>query len=140
MHQGKFSRVIIDRFEKGEDVLECLNKLVGDNHISSGSFIGIGSVQRAEIGFFVGNGKYSVVTCNGPLEVSSCVGNVASKEGTPFVHAHICLADRQGKAFGGHLMQGCIVDATFEVLVHEFEGLDLRRKLDSTTGLFLLDT
>ena len=140
MHQGKSSRVIINRFGNGEDVLECLNKLVRDNHISSGSFIGIGSVQKAEIGFFAGDGKYSVVTCNGPLEVSSCIGNVASKEGVPFVHAHICLADRQGKAFAGHLMPGCIVDATFEVVVHEYEGLDVKRKLDSATGLFLLDT
>jgi hypothetical protein len=117
-----------------------LNRLVRENHVSNGSFIGIGNVEKAEIGFFVGGGKYSVATCDGPLEVSSCVGNVALEGTAPFVHAHIAVADRQGRAYAGHLMPGCVVDATFEVVLHAYEELDLKRELDPATGLFLLDT
>jgi uncharacterized protein len=139
MREGKLGRVIIERFRKGEDVLERLNQMVRDNHVFSGSFLAIGSVEKAEIGFYVGDGQYSTTSCSGPLEVSSCIGNVSSKQGAPFVHAHISLADKEGKAYGGHLMPGCTVDATFEVVLHAYERLDLERRLDRATKLYLLD-
>jgi hypothetical protein len=121
-------------------VLERLNQLVHENHVSAGSLTAIGSVEKAEVGFFVGNGRYLTISCSGPLEVSSCVGNVSSKQGVPFVHAHISLADKQGKGYGGHLMTGCIVDPTFEVILHAYDDLDLGRELDPLTKLYLLDT
>jgi len=36
-------------------------------------------------------------------------------------------------------MEGCIVSATFEVTMLVYDGMTLPRKLDSGTGLFLLD-
>ncbi len=33
------------------------------------------------------------------------------KDGEIFVHAHITLADRKGRAYGGHLMPGTMVFA-----------------------------
>jgi hypothetical protein len=133
-------RVIVRRFRKGDDVLESLNQLVRDNRVSSGSFSAIGNVEKAEVGFFVGDGRYSTISCKGPLEVCSCIGNVATKEHSPFVHAHISLADKQGRMYGGHLMPGCIVDVTFEVVLHAYEGMNLERKLDPSTRLYLLVT
>lgn len=100
MREGKLGRVIVDRFRKGEDVLERLNQLVRDNGVFSGSLTAIGNVENAEVGFYVGDGRYSTASCPGPLEVTSCTGNVASKGGVPFVHAHISLADRQGRVWG----------------------------------------
>lgn len=92
------------------------------------------------MGFFVGEGHYSTVSLDGPLEVLFCVGNVGLKDGLPFVHAHMTLADTNGRSYGGHLMPGCTVDATFEVILQVYDGLDLVRKLDPRTKLFLLDT
>ena len=79
--------------------------------------------------FFVENGQYSTVSYDGPLEVLSCVGNVSLNEDEPSIHAHIAMADKEGKAYGDHLMAGCIVSATFEVTIL-YEGIDLV-KLDS---------
>ena len=140
MHEGKSSRAIVARFRKGDDVLDRLTHVVSENGVVAGSFTGIGSVVKAEVGFYVGNGQYSNISLRGPLEVLSCVGNVSLRQGLPFVHAHISLSDSQGRACGGHLMPGCIVDPTFEVFLQSYEGIDLVRKQDPETKLFLLDT
>jgi len=133
------SRVLVERFKRGDDILEGLNALVRQNHISAGSFTGLGVVDNANVGYFVGEGQYSEVSPKGPLEIVSFIGNVSMKEGLPFVHAHISLADKQGRVYGGHLMPGCTVGPTFEVVLHTYEGIELERKLDPATKLYLLD-
>lgn len=140
MKEGKPVRVMVERLRRGEDVLDRLNQLVRENGVTAASFTALGAVEKASVGFFVGSGQYSTVSYEGPLEVLSCVGNVSLKEGKPFIHAHIAIADKEGKAYGGHLMAGCIVSATFEVTMLVYEGIDLVTKLDSGTELFLLDT
>lgn len=101
MREGKLGRVIVDRFRKGEDVLERLNQLVRENRVVSGGLMAIGNVEKAEVGSYVGDERYSTVSCPDPLEVTSCIGNVASKGGVPLLHAHISLADRRGRAYEG---------------------------------------
>lgn len=140
MKEGRANRVIVERFQTGEDILERLNDLVQRSHVTAGSLAALGAVGRAVVGFFMGNGEYSSVSIEGPLEVLSCVGNVSLKEGTPFVHAHITFADSKGNTYGGHLMPGCTVGATFEVSFLVYEGVQLVRKLDPQTKLYLLDT
>jgi predicted DNA-binding protein with PD1-like motif len=137
---GTVSRVIVERFETGDDILERLNELVQRNKVTAGSFTAIGAVRSANIGCFLGNGEYSTVSVEGPLEIVSCVGNISVKDGLPSVHAHIGLADKKGSMFGGHLMPGCMVGGTFEVTIHAFEAMSLIRKLDSKSGLYLLET
>jgi predicted DNA-binding protein with PD1-like motif len=139
LKEGKISGVIVERFKTGDDILEGLNKLVLQNHISAGSFTALGAVNKATVGCFVGGGKYSTTSLRGPLEIVSCLGNVSMKEDAPFVHAHITLADRKGKTHGGHLMPGTTVGATFELTLHSYDQMELRRKLDPETKLFLLD-
>jgi hypothetical protein len=140
MKEGKLVKVMVERFRAGDDVLDRLNQLVRANGINAASFTALGAVEKACVGFFDGNDEYSTVSYAGPLEVLSCLGNVSLKEGKPFIHAHIAIADQEGKAYGGHLMPGCIVSATFEVTLLVYEGMDLLRKLDSERKLFLLET
>jgi predicted DNA-binding protein with PD1-like motif len=140
LKQGRISGVIVERFKTGDDILERLSDLVLRNEVSAGSFTAIGAVEKATVGYFVGSGKYSNISLQGPLEIVSCLGNVSMKEGAPFVHAHITLADKEGKTYGGHLMPGTTVGATFELTLHSYDGIELTRKFDSETKLFLLDT
>lgn len=140
LKQGSVSRVIVERFSEGDDILERLNDLVRQNNVSAGSFTALGAVEKATVGYFLGDRKHSNISLQGPLEVVSCVGNVSLKEGLPFVHAHITLSDDKGRAYGGHLMPGSTVGATFEVTLHTYDEMQLVRKLDSGTKLYLLDT
>lgn len=139
MKEGRPSRVIVARFDNGRDVLDGLNELVRKNQVNAGSLTAIGTVEKASVGFFLGDGQYSTVAIDGPLEIVSCFGNVSVKDNQPFVHAHIILSDRNGRTYGGHLMPGCLVDATLEVTVQAYDGIDLVRKQDPKTRLFLLD-
>jgi predicted DNA-binding protein with PD1-like motif len=140
LKQARVSRVIVERLKAGDDVLDVLNELVLQNHVSAGSFTAIGAVEKAVVGYFLGDGKYSNIALEGPLEVVSCLGNVSMREGVPFVHAHITLSDNSGKTYGGHLMPGSKVGATFEVTLHSYAEMELVRKLDPATKLYLLDT
>ena len=140
LKQGIVSKVLVERFGKGEDILERLNDLVQKNRISAGSLTAIGTVEKATIGYFIGDGQYANTSLQGPLEIISCIGNVSLKEGHPFVHAHMSLSDRLGKTYGGHLMPGTTVDATFEVVLHAYGDMILVRKLDPCTKLLVLDT
>ena len=49
-------------------------------------------------------------------------------------HLHICISDKEGNVFGGHLKQGSLVGMTAEVAIGELEGLKFSRKLDPETG------
>lgn len=140
MKQGTPSRVVVERFDPGEDILECLNKLVRRSKVTAGSFTALGAVEKANVGFFIGDGKYITISIEGPLEIVCCVGNISLKGDAPFIHAHISLADNRGRTYGGHLMPGCTVGATCEVTLHAYDAINLVRKLDSKTGLYLLDT
>jgi len=139
MLQGKPGRLIVERLQEGEDLLGRLNQLVVDCKVQAGSLTAIGSLSKAELGFYEGNGRYATTTHKGPFEVLSCVGSVSLKQDARVVHVHIALADKKGRAYGGHVMPGCIVDSTFEVFIQEIEGITLQRKLDGEKNLYLLD-
>ena len=70
-----------------------------------------------------------------PHEMASCIGNVSLKDGEPFVHTHVVLADEAGNTKAGHLFAGVVFVA--EVHLHELEGPSLERKRDEATGLSL---
>ena len=88
MKEGRATRVIVERFQTGEDTLERLNDLVKRNNVTAGSLTAFGAAGRAVVGFFVGNGEYSSVSFEGPMEVLSCVGNVSLEEGPPCSCTH----------------------------------------------------
>jgi predicted DNA-binding protein with PD1-like motif len=47
---------------------------------------------------------------------------------------HISIADKTGKVLGGHMMDGCVVNTTAEVVIASLPGLAFRREYDARTG------
>lgn len=137
MHQQvKCGRQIIGRFESGDDLLAALTKLCQEKKVKLGTFSIIGAVTGAKLGYYnQDEKKYTgCVELNKKLEITSCIGNISIKDGEIFPHAHITLADWEGKAYGGHLMPGTIVFAA-EFFIQELKGKDLIRQRDPKTGL-----
>jgi len=134
---GKISKIIVLRCEVGEDLLAVLSSFVERENITSASLQVLGALNRARLGIFE-NGKYEYVDHEGALEIAAGVGNVSVKEGKPFVHCHLMLSDHKGTVFGGHLMEGCIVNPTAEIHLQVLEG-EVKRRLDKQTGLWILD-
>jgi len=137
MHiEPKTGRLFLGRFEAGEDLLDSLTQFCKEQRIRLGVFSIIGAVRNVKLGYFdQEQKKYTgCVDINTKLEISSCVGNISIKDGEIFCHAHITLADFEGKAFGGHLMPGTEIFAA-EFFIQELAGAELVRGKDEKTGL-----
>lgn len=129
------SKVIMGRLFYGKDLLQELNLICNENNIKLGRIEALGAVQRASLGYYrQPTHEYHFFVLEQPLEITKLVGNISLKESNPFVHAHITLADEQGKTYGGHLADGTIVFAC-EYIIQVFEGPDLHRLFDEQTGL-----
>jgi uncharacterized protein len=66
----------------------------------------------------------------GHFEIVSLVGTLGRDGG----HLHLCVADGDGIAFGGHLLDGSVIYTTAEVVVAELIDLEFRREPDPATG------
>jgi uncharacterized protein len=66
----------------------------------------------------------------GHFEIVSLVGTI-SAAGEP--HVHVSLSDGEGRVFGGHMLRGCLVYTTAEVVLGEAEALEFTRPVDPAT-------
>ncbi|HEV7474634.1 MAG TPA: DUF296 domain-containing protein [Pyrinomonadaceae bacterium] len=69
-------------------------------------------------------------TFAGKFEIVSLVGTM----GQDGVHLHISIADSNGKTIGGHLVDGCLIYTTAEIVIGEARGLTFSREQDEQTG------
>ncbi|MEM3704040.1 MAG: DUF296 domain-containing protein [Candidatus Bathyarchaeia archaeon] len=138
MLEGKIGKIVFSRILEGEDLAEAIKERVEKSGVKVGLIIVIGSLKKVVLGYYK-EGEYKYIRLNGPLEIASCIGNIAVDEkGETIIHAHIVVANEQGEAFGGHLMQGSVVGATAELAIIEGVGLNLQRIFDEKTRLKLL--
>jgi len=136
--QTESKRVIFARMYPGEDVLESIESVAKKHGVRSGQLSLIGAISKAKLGYFHREAvEYRDFTVDEDVEVVSCMGNIATHEGKLVVHAHMIVADEAGQCWGGHLMKGCEVSVTIELVIIETE-IDLIRKRDDATGLNLL--
>ena len=131
-------RRIMGRLAKGDDLLRALGDHCAKAGITLGEVRAIGAVTKARVGFYDQSGRvYTYLERDEDLEILSLIGNVSLKDGAPFVHAHVVFGDAQGKAWGGHLAEGCPVFACeFEIQEYQADKA-FERGLDKDTGLFL---
>jgi len=127
--------ILVCRLEHKSDLLDSLKDFAAERGVSSGFFFMIGAVARARFSYYDQAGrKYVEETVDKPMEVLSCVGNVAKFKGDTVVHAHIVVSDYEGKLRGGHLVSGTEVFAG-EVFLVRLEEAVLEREYDEVTGL-----
>jgi predicted DNA-binding protein with PD1-like motif len=128
-------KVFMGKLAHGADLWEELTDICIREEIRLGRIEAFGAVQKAKLGFYHQKTRnYESFALDRPLEITKLIGNISLKEGKPMVHAHVTLADKDGSAYGGHLMPGTIIFAC-EFLIQVFEGPIFNRKLDEQTGL-----
>lgn len=76
------------------------------------------------------SGEHAVKDLKGSFEIVSGTGTI-SKDGC---HIHISVSDKEGKCYGGHLKDGCVVRVTAEVVIGVFEDVVYKRIYDKDTG------
>lgn len=128
---------MMGKLRYGCDLLESLTNVCSDREVRLGRIKAIGAVQKACLGYYNQKTRtYQFTTFDRPLEITDLTGNVSLKDGKPFVHAHVTLADEAGRSYGGHLAPGTVVFAC-EFILESFEGPAFHRRPDEETGLML---
>lgn len=136
---SKIKKVHYIHLEKGEDILFTLKKYCESKKIQSGIIMGIGAVERANIGFFdIEKKEYVSNSYDFNAEIVNCTGNIAINNDTNkvIVHLHITIGDINGKTYGGHVQDNTPISVTGEFKILETQK-EIVRKVDKRTGLYL---
>lgn len=88
---------------------------------------GIGSLDGARLR---PAGAEGALELEGELEILTLAGSL-SRQG---VHLHASVSDPEGRVFGGHVLPGCRVRTTAELVVAALRGQRLARRVDARTG------
>jgi len=111
------------RLKPGHDLFESLEMFVRENNIEAGCVLsGVGSLTRAVLRF-ANRDFYSEY--EGHFEIVSLTGTV-SVHGS---HLHISISDGDGRTIGGHLVSGCKIYTTAEIVLAVFEDVAYKREL-----------
>ena len=65
-----------------------------------------------------------------PLEILSINGTVSVER----IHLHITVSDENYKVYGGHLMDGSIVNTTAEIVIIDLEDYEFKKEFDKSTN------
>ena len=124
---GRFSRILVIRLKKGEELLEGLRRAVAQEKVKNGVFLGaFGSLTSYHI-HVVNNTTFPpkniYMKGKGPYDILSVTGAVIGGR----LHPHLTLADSK-KAMGGHLEEGSLVFTFAVITLGVFEeGISLDR-------------
>ncbi|HSG88234.1 MAG TPA: PPC domain-containing DNA-binding protein [Pseudomonadales bacterium] len=88
---------------------------------------GLGSLDGARVR---PAGRDDALRIDGDLEIIALSGTLA-RDG---IHVHLAVADAGGRVTGGHLLRGCRIRTTAELLLAELEGARFLRRRDALTG------
>lgn len=139
MEYRKFPQGYALRLDPGEEVVDCLTRLVDREDVRLGTVSALGAANDVTIGIFdTAEKKYYSQRYQGQYEISALVGNVTRQEGKLYLHLHITIGNPvTGEVHAGHL-SACTISATLELFLQVWEG-EIGRKFSDTVGLSLLE-
>ncbi|MEQ1676597.1 MAG: PPC domain-containing DNA-binding protein [Chitinophagaceae bacterium] len=115
------------RLKPGEDLRSGIEKVVKEKKIKAGWISTcVGSLTQYAIRFA---NQPDSSTGSGHFEIVSLVGTVSTNGS----HIHISLSDSTGKTIGGHLMEGCKIYTTAEIVLQATDQYEFVSENDGTT-------
>jgi predicted DNA-binding protein with PD1-like motif len=110
------------RLKPGDDLFDSIGTFVGEKKIEAGCVLsGVGSLTHVVLRF--ANREYHSAY-DGHFEIVSITGTV-SIHGS---HLHISVSDGDGKTTGGHLVPGCKIYTTAEIVLAVFGDVIYKRE------------
>jgi len=126
-HHPKAMQIYSFRLSPGQDLKKELDAFAKGKNLQAGYVITcVGSLRKAVLRLA---NQPEAVTWEQKYEIVSLVGTF-SPDGS---HLHISLSDSHGQTVGGHLMNGCEVYTTAEIVIGEATSLQFRREVDPQT-------
>lgn len=116
------------RLRPGQDLKHELHALVKQQRIEAGVIITcVGSLTDLTLRLANQEGPSH---WRGHFEIVSLVGTLS----TSGSHLHLSASDSTGRTLGGHLLNGCIVYTTAEIVIGVMSDLTYTREPDSVFG------
>lgn len=111
------------RLKPMDDLFDSIEEFVKQNHIQAGCVLSsVGSLTHVTLRL-ANRSDYNEY--EGHFEIVSMTGTV-SVNGS---HIHMAISDGDGATSGGHLVSGCKVYTTAEIVIAEFEDVIYKREL-----------
>jgi predicted DNA-binding protein with PD1-like motif len=126
---------ILMRLSHGEDIIKSIEEVIADEKSTLLIVTGIGMIRDFELGYF-DNGQYIKRSFKEPHELTMLQGSVAT-EGEPRMHIHAMVADKDHRAFGGHLLKGWVWMSN-EIGLLKLKGVSSKRWMDSEKKVAIL--
>jgi predicted DNA-binding protein with PD1-like motif len=125
-------RVHAVRLTPGTDLRAELERLTEALGLRAGCILSCaGGLSHARLRMPGAAGEAEVfMTWVEPMEILSLTGTLCP-DGP---HVHISLSRRDGSCVGGHLVRGCVVNTTAELVIGEAPEVEFHRPLDPATG------
>jgi len=139
--EGKTGRVLIARFDDGEDFISAMNKLVSDTSLESAVIFFLGALRSGEV--VAGPVADTIppvphwVHFDGAWEVVG-IGTLFQSDEGPMLHLHGSIG-RGRDTLVGCLRKIAEVFLVVEVVILEILGTDAERVLDARSAHYLLD-
>ena len=116
------------RLSPGADIKVALKAFTAEKQIQAGAIVTcVGSLTEASLRYA---GKKSAERITGDMEILALVGTL-SPDGP---HLHLTVGDAEGRTLGGHVMDGCIVRTTCELVIASLDDITFTREHDPATG------
>lgn len=116
------------RLKPQQDLKAALDAVVCQQNLEAACVITcVGSLTRAVLRLA---GEAEATVYEGKFEIVSLTGTL-SQSGS---HYHMAIADHNGRTLGGHVLEGCLIYTTAEIIIGVLPGLRFRRELDEATG------
>ena len=115
------------RLKPGQDLRQEIEKFVKDKNIHAGWVATcVGSLTNYNIRFAnQPNGNTGI----GHFEIVNLVGTLSTNGS----HVHISISDSTGATIGGHLLQGCTIYTTAEIVLQSSTKFIFKREKDGST-------
>jgi len=138
MEYKKIKDNYIIRLDVGDEVIECITEVCESENIILGTISAIGATDYVKIGLYdVKEKEYISKELTGPMEITSLIGNISTKDNEVYLHIHINICNNEMQVLGGHLNK-CLISATCEIIITAING-SVNRKLDHNIGLNILE-
>jgi uncharacterized protein len=116
------------RLRPGEDLRKGIEALVQEKNIRAGCILtAVGSLTEYNLRFANqsfgtwGKGHFEIVSITGTVSVNGS-------------HIHLSISDGTGHTVGGHLLEGCKIYTTAEIVIAELPKYEFAREQDEATG------
>lgn len=111
------------RLKPQQDFLDSIEAYVKENNIQAGVILSaVGSFTHATLRF-ANQKEYNQIEKY--FEIVSATGTVAIHGS----HLHISISDGDGKTIGGHLVSGCKIYTTAEIVLAELDDVIYKREM-----------